>query len=449
MQMKSLRQDQDLDHRALYRLPWTVSDNVLSWLEPTAKCNLACEGCYRENVNEHKSLDEVRRDLDVFNRFRTHDSVSIAGGDPLLHPDIVDIVRMVKADGHKPIVNTNGLALTEELLRDLKKAGLTGLTFHIDSHQGRPGWKKKNELELNELRLSFAELVARVGELSCAFNSTVYEDTLKYVPDLVQFAQDHIDIVDTMVFILYRAAVNEGQFDFYRNGKKIETDPLVYAVEKETQRVDINAREVVRLIRERHPDFAPSAYLGGTEKPDSFKWLFTGRYGFPGETGKSKVMGYVGPKFMELVQNVHHYWTGRYMAYAPKWTLESGRSSMALGLVEPGVRQTAKNYARHLLRRPLDARKKLHYQSILVIQPIDMLEDGRQSMCDGCPDVTVHDGKLVWSCRLEEYRKYGGLVQCVPKQQGCGKACAPGACDHQPEPLPVAAKPAKKSEVQA
>jgi len=434
---------QEVDHRQLYRLPWTASDNVLSWLEPTTKCNLACEGCYRENVNEHKSLQEVRKDLDAFNRWRTYDSVSIAGGDPLLHPNIVDIVRMVKADGHKPIVNTNGVALTKELLKELKAAGLTGLTFHVDSKQGRPGWKKKNEVQLNDLRLQFAELAASVGGLSVAFNSTVYEDTLQYVPDLVQFASDHIDLVDVMVFIVYRAAITEGQFDFYRNGQKVDADPLVYSVEQQTQRTDLSSHEVVRQIRTRFPDFMPSAYLGGTEKPDSLKWLFSGRYGLPAKNGGSgKVMGYVGPKFMELVQSAHHFATGKYMAYAPKWTLESGRSSLALGLVEPGVRQTAKNWAKHVLKNPLEARRKLHYQSIMVIQPIDMLEDGRQNMCDGCPDVTIHEGNLVWSCRLEEYNKYGGLVQCVPKS--CGKVTS-----KKKEQVPAMAKPAKKPEIQA
>ncbi len=38
-----------LDHRELYRLPWSLPDNSISWLEPTAACNLACLGCYRTN----------------------------------------------------------------------------------------------------------------------------------------------------------------------------------------------------------------------------------------------------------------------------------------------------------------------------------------------------------------------------------------------------------------
>ena len=46
-----------LDHRQLYRLPWSLPDNSISWLEPTAACNLACFGCYRENDPKgHKPL---------------------------------------------------------------------------------------------------------------------------------------------------------------------------------------------------------------------------------------------------------------------------------------------------------------------------------------------------------------------------------------------------------
>ncbi|MCC6873221.1 MAG: 4Fe-4S cluster-binding domain-containing protein, partial [Sandaracinaceae bacterium] len=90
-----------LDHRDLYRLPWSLSDNPIAWLEPTQQCNLACDGCYRQNVKEHKPIDEVQQDLDVFERLRNFDGVSIAGGDPLMHPQVVEIVRRVTAMGRK------------------------------------------------------------------------------------------------------------------------------------------------------------------------------------------------------------------------------------------------------------------------------------------------------------------------------------------------------------
>jgi MoaA/NifB/PqqE/SkfB family radical SAM enzyme len=152
-----------INHNNLYRLPWTLPDNGISWLEPTAECNLACDGCYRENEkNSHKSLEDVFHELDVFQKLRKSDCISIAGGDPLLYPQIVDLVAEIKRRDLKPIINTNGHALTKELLKDLHQAGVFGFTFHVDSNQGRPGeWAGKNEVELNDLRLHYARMLAK------------------------------------------------------------------------------------------------------------------------------------------------------------------------------------------------------------------------------------------------------------------------------------------------
>jgi hypothetical protein len=404
-----------LDHRSLYRLPWSLPDNAIAWLEPTAQCNLACEGCYRANVTAHKGLDEIADEFAVFARYRTVDGLSIAGGDPLCHPQIVDIVRMAAEQGWKPILNTNGLALNEELLRDLKRAGLMGLTFHIDSKQGRPHWKGKTEQEHNTLRLHYAEVVARVGGLSCAFNSTVFDDTLDAVPDLVDWAQQHIDIVHVMVFICYRAAVLEGEYDYFVGGQQLDMSPLAYAYPVPERRIDISAPEVVAKIRQRIPDFQPCAYLNGTERPDSFKWLLTTRIGT-----KKRIHGYLGPKAAELSQVLHHLRTGRYLAYASPSVLRRGRSMLWLWPFDRGLRRACGQ----ALRDPAALLHRLHMQSIMVIQPIDILPDGRQNMCDGCPDMTVWNGRLAWSCRLEECLHFGDFVRTTRRARSEAEAGA-------------------------
>ncbi len=319
-----------IDHRQLYRLPWSLPDNAIAWLEPTKKCNLACLGCYRENdPRGHKTLDEVRHDLEVFKRFRTVDGVSIAGGDPLVHPEIVEIVRLVAREGLKPIVNTNGLALTEELLRELKGAGVAGFTFHIDSKQGRPGWKKADEIELCELRQHYAEMVAATGGMGCSFNATVYEDTLRYVPDIVQWAQRNVEIVHTIVFIAFRAGVVGGSFEQYVRGVPVDFSTMPYATTDQTPH-ELQSTDIVAEIRKRFPDFAPAAYLNGTERPDTFKWLLTGRL-----ATKERVYGYVGPRSMELAQTFHHLATGRYLAYTGPQALSTWQGDAAFVRARP------------------------------------------------------------------------------------------------------------------
>lgn len=387
-----------------YRLPWSLTDNAISWLEPTDKCNLYCDGCYRRNENNHKSLAQISEELDVFTRFRNCDGISIAGGDPLLHPDIIEIVRMIGRKGLKSIINTNGLALNESLLRELKKAGVYGFTFHIDSRQGRPGWKGANEVELNELRYLYARMLHDVGGLSCAFNSTVYADTMQHVPAMVKWAEKNIDIVQVMVFIIYRAVNNE-LYDYYLGPVKIDMSKLVYN-EDDKARADIKAHEVVSLLRTEYPDFDPCAYLNGTEDPQSFKWLLTGRVG-----NKKKIYGYMGSKAIEIIQTFYHILFNKYLAYSKPAMTRKGKSLLLLGLFDKKLRRAFFNY----YKNPLNLFKRLYYQSVMIIQPIDILEDGRQNMCDGCPDITVWNGKLVWSCRMEEQLNFGMNVRTIPK----------------------------------
>lgn len=395
-----------LNNRDLYRLPWSLPDNAISWLEPTSACNLNCDGCYRENIqNSHKALDEVKNDLDVFEQYRNSDCISIAGGDPLMHPQIVDIVAEIKRRGMKPILNTNGKALTRELLKELKEAGVYGFTFHVDSKQGRGGeWRGKNEIELCELRLHYARMLADAGNIACSFNSTVYEDTIGYVPDLIDWAHKHIDIVHTMVFIAFRHVVPDMPFTWYAGGKTVDWQNIMYHSDND-RTIDILSTDILEKVRERFPEFMPSAYLNGTEKADSYKWLLTERVGT-----KKKIYGYFGPKFIELIMSVSHLITGKYLSYGSPRLTRMGRSTMLLlSMFDKGVRHSANK----LIKNPLNLFNRAYMQTIMFIQPVDFLEDGRQSMCDSCPDITVYNGELVWSCRMEELKQYGTFLRSV------------------------------------
>jgi len=405
----------ELLHNDLYRLPWTLPDNAISWLEPTSTCNLYCDGCYRKNEpNGHKSLEQVRRELDTFKRLRKADGVSIAGGDPLTHPQIEEIVAMVASDGQKPILNTNGQLLTKEKLLALKRAGVKGFTFHIDSGQSRPHMKGKTETELNDLRLKYARMLAEVGDISCAFNATVYEHTLKDVPEILAWGQEHIDIVHILVFIAYRAAPIHKGYKYMVGAKDIDMTPIAYAIDEE-RKITIMSTDIVATIRTKYPDFQPSAYLNGTERPDHFKWLLTMRIGT-----KDRIYGYTGPKFMEMSQTLHHLTTGSYLAYTHPKTLGRAKSLLAFSPFDRGLARTASAYFHHAMRSPRALFSKLHMQSVMIIQPADFMQGGALSMCDGCPDITVYDDKLVWSCRMEELINFGDWIRAVPDGNGEG-----------------------------
>ena len=171
--------------------------------------------------------------------------------------------------------------------------------------------------------------------------------------------------------------------------------------------------DIVAKIREFDPMYTPCAYLNGTANPDSLKWLLANRVVFNGKT-----MGYVSPKFMELVQTLTHLFTGKYLAYTKPRGLSRGKlASFFAGLVDRKMRRIFIRIFSRMLINPKNIFRAAYIQSLMIIQPVNFESDGRQDMCDSCPDITVHNGKLVWSCRLEEMNTYGAFVQGVPKRE--------------------------------
>jgi uncharacterized radical SAM superfamily Fe-S cluster-containing enzyme len=202
-----------LSKRDLYRFPWSGNDNPIGWLEVTDKCNTYCRGCYRINgMQGHKSLEQVKEEVQLLKKWRNCDNISIAGGEPLIHPEILDIIAYIKSLKMKPLILTNAIRLenNQPLMVELKKAGAIGFTFHIDSEQQRPHWKGKSEMELFELRQHYADMAHAVGGLFVSFGMTVYPGNLDFVPELVKWANRNIDRVNGLVFIGFRNASMEG-----------------------------------------------------------------------------------------------------------------------------------------------------------------------------------------------------------------------------------------------
>jgi len=91
------------DKRNLYRFPWSMNDNPQGWVEVTDICNLQCRGCYRQRLEGHKSLPAIKEEILFFKRWRNCDNISLAGGEPVLHPEIVEIVRFIAETGYEAV----------------------------------------------------------------------------------------------------------------------------------------------------------------------------------------------------------------------------------------------------------------------------------------------------------------------------------------------------------
>ena len=386
-----------------------MNDNPIAWLEVSDICNIHCEGCYRQRITGHKTLDQIKEEVLFFKKWRNPDNVSIAGGEPLIHPQILEIVSFIAQQGIKPIILTNGVALKPDLLHELKKAGLAGFTIHIDSHQGRPKWEGKNEKEHNELRQYFADMVAAEGGLYLVFNSTVYPSTFHEIPDVVRWGQANIDKVHGLVFITYRTETSDTKVGIDVSDRKVDISKLSYVKESFDEEF-IKSPQVHALIQEKFPEYDACSYLGGSILHDSYKWLIGACVG-----SKNGIYGSVGKKTMEIAQTGHHFFTGTYLAYLSYARV--GVKIFALSIWDPKIRQAWSHWVKDVLRHPGHLFSSLSVQSIGIIQAPDVLPDGRADMCDSCPDITYFEGKLVNSCRLDEYRLFGGFLSVAEKNK--------------------------------
>lgn len=398
-----------LEKKDYYRLPWSMNDNPIAWIEVTDICNIHCEGCYRQYMTGHKSLEQLKEEVLFFKKWRNPDNFSIAGGEPLIHPQIVELVAYMKEQGIKPVILTNGMALTPELLHRLKQAGLAGFTVHIDSHQNRPHWNGKTEKDLNELRQKIADMVAAEGGLYLVFNSTVYPSTFHEIPDIVRWGQANLEKVQGLVFITYRTATTEDNIATDKADQQIDMSKLSYTRETFTEKF-VNGPEVYDIIKKNFPDYEAAGYLGGSIRHDSYKWLIAAMVG-----SKHQMYGSVGKRTMEVAQAGHHWFTGRYLAYLS--TAKIGGKIFLLSPWDKVLRQAWKKRAKEVLTHPWRLFDAIYTQSIGIIQAPDLQPDGRADMCDSCPDITIYDGKFVNSCRMDEYRLFGGFVSVLEKDK--------------------------------
>jgi len=126
---------------------------LMAHMVVTRRCNLSCGYCYEyDRVSPPVPFEVLRERVDHLARLRAV-FVTLTGGEPLLHPQLVDLVAHVRARGMTPVMNTNGYLLTAEHIRALGRAGLYALQISIDSVTPNATTKKALTPLMPRLRL--------------------------------------------------------------------------------------------------------------------------------------------------------------------------------------------------------------------------------------------------------------------------------------------------------
>ncbi|QJA05324.1 12,18-didecarboxysiroheme deacetylase [Thermosulfurimonas marina] len=107
---------------------------VVVW-NVTKRCNLRCVHCYASaDPNPHPdelTTEEGMALLEDLARFGCP-VVLFSGGEPLMRPDILDLIKRAVDLGMRAVISTNGVLIDRALARELKKLGLSYVGISMD-----------------------------------------------------------------------------------------------------------------------------------------------------------------------------------------------------------------------------------------------------------------------------------------------------------------------------
>jgi MoaA/NifB/PqqE/SkfB family radical SAM enzyme len=141
---------------------------VAAHLIPIRRCNLSCTYCneYDDHSPPVPTRDVLRR-IDRLALLGTG-IITLSGGEPLLHPDLDEIIKRIRSHGVIATLITNGYLLSRNRIRRLNRAGLDHLQISIDNVL--PDDVSKKSLKLLDQKLQW---LADDGEFDVTVNSVV------------------------------------------------------------------------------------------------------------------------------------------------------------------------------------------------------------------------------------------------------------------------------------
>jgi MoaA/NifB/PqqE/SkfB family radical SAM enzyme len=153
----------------------------------TRRCNLSCGYCSEyDNVSEPVPVEDLKRRIDALHRLGAA-NITLLGGEPLMHPDIAEIVVYA---GHKSNVSlvTNGFLLRNSVIESLNRAGLNNLTVSIDTLHADPSRYIQKSLRSLRTRLERLRNLARFDvHVTAVLCESSRDDFLELIDEIKAF----------------------------------------------------------------------------------------------------------------------------------------------------------------------------------------------------------------------------------------------------------------------
>ncbi|MBI4577269.1 MAG: radical SAM protein [Planctomycetes bacterium] len=359
-------------------------------IEVNQACNISCRACYKDRSTYSKPLAQILDEIGLLLSLRRVSAVTLAGGEPTLHPDLPAVMAHLRGLGVEVQMLTNGVDLTDERLRAYRDAGLSKLYLHIDSLQRRPDARgAATEADLDPLRRAIAGRVVAQG-LRCGLVLTLYRRNLEELADVVAQVAWHPALHRLLV-----TCCTDFSPIALRHARPGSPPPQAAGriLEEETVTLD----EVAARLLDRH-GMSPYAYLPSERDDLDRRWIFYYAFAVTLPGGRSRVLHCGGGfgRVLALANAVSRRLRGRY----PFDRVLTGPPAALAALLYAAVSldPRAIGGVLGLLALALRRGARLDQKSFVFQEGPRLTAAGEVDACRACPDATVRNGRLVPVC---------------------------------------------------
>ncbi len=180
-----------------FELPDCVIKASLSHaqIEITGACNMNCAHC-RASTERPIFLGEETIDF-ILNfacsNMNEHFNLTVSGGEPLLHPRFVDIMRLIRSYPlNEIVVTTNGSLIDSGLLNALDSLQFPNLTLQLslDSTEPRTHDKNRGYAGAYDLVLRALSMIQDYRFINSSIRMTVTRETHEQIGNMIELAKN-------------------------------------------------------------------------------------------------------------------------------------------------------------------------------------------------------------------------------------------------------------------
>ena len=157
----------------------------LSQLVVTRRCNLACGYCNEfDDKSDPVPTDELKRRIEKIRALGSW-AIELTGGEPMMHPDIAELVAHAKKQKFRKVMMiTNAFLLNEKKVEALNAAGLDDMQVSVDGVEPSDVTVKV----LKPLRPKL-EMLAKTAKFRVTLSGVIGSSNSQEVLDVVAFAK--------------------------------------------------------------------------------------------------------------------------------------------------------------------------------------------------------------------------------------------------------------------